>query len=203
MLDNDHISEVIKEVLGFRSLRQIPEEKIKRKHAGVLIPLFEMDGSCNVVFTQRTNKVTHHKGQISFPGGSFDEEDGSLEETVLREAWEEIGLKRGDVEILGRIDEALTLISSFIIHPFVGLLAYPYDFVINKAEVERIINVPLSVFNPKNSKTKKHAVEYMGVTFRTAAYEYNDDLIWGATARMMENFMNIVGQQLLLHNEGK
>ena len=120
----------------------------------------------------------------------------------MREAHEEIGLRRDDVEILGRIDDTLTLVSSFVVHPFVGFVPEPYDFVVSKAEVKRIIKVPLYVFHPENLQYQKHSVEYEGMTYRAIAYEYNGDVIWGATARMMENFMNILDNKLHLP-EGK
>jgi hypothetical protein len=96
------------------------------------------------------------------------------------------------------MDDTLTLVSSFVIHPFVGFVVEPYDFVVNKAEVKRIIKVPLYVFHPKNPQYQRDSVEYEGMTYRAIAYTYNGDLIWGATARIMENFMNILGHKLHL-----
>jgi 8-oxo-dGTP pyrophosphatase MutT (NUDIX family) len=127
-----------------------------------------------------------------------DEEDVSFEDTALREAHEEIGLRREDVDILGRIDDTLTLVSSFVVHPFVGFVAEPRDFVVSRAEVKRIIKVPLYVFHPENKQYQRDSVEYEGKTYRAIAYEYNGDVIWGATARMMENFMNILGPKIHL-----
>ena len=193
---------IIKNVLNDRAPKRIENSSSHYVHAAVLIPLLEEEGTSKILFTKRTNRVEHHKGQISFPGGAVDEEDVSFEDTALREAHEEIGLRREEVEILGRIDDTLTLVSSFVVHPFVGFVPEPYDFVVSKAEVKRIIKVPLYVFHPENPQYQRDSVEYEGTTYRAIAYEYNGDVIWGATARMMENFMNILGNKLHLP-EGK
>ena len=189
---------IIKNVLNDRDYKRIEDSSSNYVHASVLIPILEDGGVSKILFTKRTNKVEHHKGQISFPGGAVDEEDVSFEDTALREAHEEIGLRRDDVEILGRIDDTMTLVSSFVVHPFVGFVAEPYDFVVSEAEVKRIIKVPLYVFHPENSQYQRDAVEYEGITYRAIAYEYNGDLIWGATARMMENFMDILCNKIPL-----
>ena len=122
----------------------------------------------------------------------MDKEDGSFEETVLREANEEIGLLREDVTILGQIDDTLTVVSNFIVHPFVGLIPYPYPFRMNTEEVQRIIQVPLKIFLSDNPKYKGDYFEYEGVIHSTPTYTYKGDTIWGATARIMENFMGIL-----------
>ncbi|MBW2345242.1 MAG: CoA pyrophosphatase, partial [Deltaproteobacteria bacterium] len=190
------IVRTIKDVLSDRTYKRIENSSSSYVHAAVLIPLLDDGGVPEVLFTKRTDKVEHHKGQISFPGGAVDDGDGSFEDTALREAHEEIGLRQEDVEILGRIDDTLTLVSSFVVHPVVGFVPNSYDFVINRVEVKRIIKVPLYVFHPENPQYQRGSVEYEGMTYRAIAYEYNDDVIWGATARMMENFMNILGHKL-------
>ncbi|NNG07593.1 MAG: CoA pyrophosphatase, partial [Desulfobacteraceae bacterium] len=123
--------EIIKEVLSSRSPKRIPDETSSYIHAAVLFPLFSANGEYGVLFTQRTQTVENHKGQISFPGGAVEAEDGSLEETALREAHEEVGLLSNDVEILGQLDDTTTVVSYFVVHPFVGVIPYPYDFRIN------------------------------------------------------------------------
>lgn len=197
------IPQMIREVLSTRSPNLIEDGQPGRVHAGVLIPLLKDGDEHKVLFTQRTNKVAHHKGQISFPGGKVDETDNSHEDTALREAYEEIGLHSKDVEVLGRIDDSLTLSSNYIVHPLVGFVPYPYDYTISRAEVERIITVPLYVFQPENTQFQRHSVEIEGRIYRAIAYEYNGDLIWGATARIMQNFFEIVGHKLSLPERQK
>jgi 8-oxo-dGTP pyrophosphatase MutT (NUDIX family) len=190
------LTEQIGEILGERKPKLIPDDKSMYSHAGVLIPLFDDHGVCHVLFTKRTDTVEHHKSQISFPGGKVDDEDRSVEETALRETFEEIGVDREQIEILGRIDDTLTIVSNFLIHPFVGLVPYPDNLSICSAEVDSIIKVPLSRFFPENVKEKMHLVEYDGMTINSLGFKYRGDLIWGATARMMDNFINIIIGQL-------
>jgi 8-oxo-dGTP pyrophosphatase MutT (NUDIX family) len=199
--DNENLPNLIREVLNGREPKNIHAGAYSHRHAGVLIPLLEDKGIYKILFTKRTDTVERHKGQISFPGGSVDKEDSSLLETALRESEEEIGLLKGDVDILGRIDDTLTVASDFIVRPFVGLVPFPYEFVINEEEVERLIIVPIDIFKTENSENSVHAVEFEGKTYHSKAYEYNGDVIWGATARMIENLMGIIKRRLSLpHN---
>lgn len=192
MFDQDKLPEIIIKALNSREPKLIRDTPSHYKHAGVLIPLFVEEGMYKVLFTKRTDHVEHHKGQISFPGGAADPEDQSIEETVLRESYEEIGLAGKDVDILGRIDDTLTLESNFVVHPFVGLIQGPYEFAINKAEVKRIIKVPWDRLISANMENKKYSVNRGGVIYQTPAYEYNGDLIWGATAKIIQNFIDIL-----------
>jgi len=193
------LPEVISGILSARKPRVLDGGKASAcRHAAVLLPLLEEAGVCKVLFTQRTHRVEHHKGQISFPGGGVEERDASIEETVLRETHEEIGLSKRDIEILGRIDDALTVASNYVIHPFVGWIASVDDLAINRAEVNQIITAPLSFFYRGPSETRRYPVEYGGVTYETVAFRYGEHMIWGATARMMENFVHIIGDKLCL-----
>ena len=198
MFDKRMLSEKIKKRLSDVQPKEIPDDNLLYRHAGILIPLFMEAGIRKVLFTKRTDNVTHHKGQISFPGGSVDEKDNSIEDAVLREADEEIGLKKKDVEILGRIDDAMALVSNFIVHPYVGFIPYPYNFILNRGEVDRLIKVPLDAFYAENAESKKRYIKYDRQVYYGFAYEYESDLIWGATARIMANFMKVVGNNLLL-----
>lgn len=188
--------EIIKEVLIKRSPNIIEDKDSVYLHAAVLIPLFWHENEYRLLFTKRTNSVEHHKGQISFPGGAVDKEDGTVEDTALREASEEVGLLRKDVSLLGRIDDTLTVVSNFVIHPIIGTIPYPYDFKINRGEVKKLLEVPLQVFMVDDPKDRVHDVDYGGATYSSVAYPYGDDIIWGATARIMENFMEILGKDL-------
>jgi len=191
--------DTIRDILNVREPMPFDDSGITDyRHAGVLLPLFEEGGICKVLFTERTHRVEHHKGQISFPGGAVDKEDASIEDTVLRETYEEIGLSEKDIQLLGRIDDVLTLASNYVVHPVVGMITCMDDLVISRAEVKRVIKVPLSLFYCGNSDNRRYSVEYEGVTYETPAYEYGKHLIWGATARMMENFIEIIGDKLLL-----
>jgi 8-oxo-dGTP pyrophosphatase MutT (NUDIX family) len=196
MMNQKDLCEIIKEVLSSRSPKRIPDEKSQYIHAAVLFPLFSVNGEYGVLFTQRTQTVENHKGQISFPGGAVEAEDGSLEETALREAHEEVGLLSKDVEILGQLDDTTTVVSNFVVHPFVGIIPYPYDFKINAEEVDKLIEVPFWVFLSDDPKYKRDSAEFEGVTYPTPAYLYKGDLIWGATARIIEGFTGFLKREL-------
>ena len=193
------LSDTINDILRSRKPRSFDDrESTNYRPAGVLLPLLEEGGVCKVLFTERTDSVEHHKGQISFPGGAVDKRDASIEETVLRETYEEIGLAEKDIEILGRIDDALTVASNYVIHPLVGMVMSIDDLTINRAEVKRVIMVPLSLFHDAGSEKRRYPVEYDGVTYETPVYKYREYTIWGATAGIMENFMEIIGDKLCL-----
>jgi 8-oxo-dGTP pyrophosphatase MutT (NUDIX family) len=188
----------IHDILNERSPRSIHEAKPTSVHAAVLMPLFQDETGYKVLFTKRTNKVEHHKGQISFPGGTVENQDRSLEDTALRETFEEIGLLRDDIHVLGQLDDTSTVVSDFIVHPFVGEIPYPYDFAINPKEVDRIITVPFEVFLFDHLPYKRDRAEIEDYVYEGTSYYYDGDIIWGATARIMENFINIVGDKLRL-----
>ena len=194
---------LIKDLLSNRTPSSIKDVSAAYNHAAVLLPLFIEDGGCKVLFTKRTAKVEHHKGQISFPGGVVDEKDNSFQDAALRESYEEIGLLTKDVEILGQIDDTLTAVSNFIIHPFVGLIPYPYQFRINSLEVESIIRVPLEIFFQKSNHKTIDSNVFGGSIYQGPSYQYSNDIIWGATARIMENLIRIIGQKLNLPEDGE
>jgi 8-oxo-dGTP pyrophosphatase MutT (NUDIX family) len=193
MLEMNHLPEVIREALRNRAPQVIEDRGSLLRHAAVLIPLFQDGNDFSVLLTERTQKVEAHKGQISFPGGRIDENDRSLLETALREAYEEVGIHQKDVIVLGRTDDMRTVASNYIVHPFVGLIPTSYSFVINKDEVERLITVPFRVFFEGGSVMP---VNYEGRVYESLAYTYYGEVIWGATARIMENLVGIVKEKL-------
>ncbi len=196
-----NIYETIRKILGSRTPIKIQDLNSDSVHAAVLIPLFSENGEHKILFTKRSTQVKNHKGQISFPGGVVEEKDQSLLETALREAQEEIGLLKEDVEILGQTDDTTTVVSNFIVHPFVGVIPYPYDFVISSEEVDRIIEVPLKVFLGHNTQYRQNSAEFEGVIYPGSAFRYKGDVIWGATARILENLMRILEGKLDLHGQ--
>src|SRR5512143_3716715 len=104
----------IRTILSSRKRRVIEHPPFS--HAAVLVPLFKKEEDCHLLFTKRSDQVKHHKGEISFPGGVVDEEDLELVNTALREAHEEIGLKRNDVQVVGILDDIVT-VTQFIVTP--------------------------------------------------------------------------------------
>jgi 8-oxo-dGTP pyrophosphatase MutT (NUDIX family) len=179
----------IKAVLSCRTPKIVEDREAVYRHGAVLIPLFRDGGEYGVLFTKRTDTVEAHRGQISFPGGRIDEGDRSLLDTALRETEEEIGLPRQAVTVLGRSDDARTLSSNYIVHPFVGLIPYPYPFRLNAGEVKKLVEVPLELFFRTEEALD---VEYEGKIYRNLAYTYDGEVVWGATARIMRNLVEIL-----------
>jgi len=145
-----------------------------------------------VMFTERTNHVEHHKGQISFPGGARDDEDDSLAATALRETFEEIGVRPDDVEIIGQLDDMVT-ISNFRVTPFVGILyeRSQYSFVLNEHEVAQVVQVPLEfLLDERNLELEVR--QHQGRQVLVPAFLYNGHRIWGATARMLHQFIELL-----------
>ncbi len=174
------------------TLSRRSRKKIKRSTlapAAVLLLLYEKGGTPYILLTKRTDNVARHKGQISFPGGSRDSKDPSLTATALREAFEEVGIRPEDVEILGILDDCITATSNFVITPVVGFLHYPPDIVTNPGEVEEAIEIPLAFF--------QRAVEEQSVSHDNGSripypeYLYGDYVIWGATAQILEQFLTL------------
>jgi 8-oxo-dGTP pyrophosphatase MutT (NUDIX family) len=161
--------------------------------AAVLILLCTAADEPHVIFTERTNHVEHHKGQMSFPGGACDETDDGLEATALRETWEEIGVKPEHVKIIGQLDDMVT-ISNFRVTPYVGLLDNSegdYPFCINDHEVSKVVQVPLTfLLDEKNMELEVR--EHQGREVLVPAFSYDGHRIWGATARMLHQFIELL-----------
>jgi 8-oxo-dGTP pyrophosphatase MutT (NUDIX family) len=159
--------------------------------SAVLVPLYESDGECYIVLTKRSQAVEHHKGQVSFPGGAYDQDDGDLEATALREAFEEVGIRPEDVEILGRLDDQATLSSNFAVTPYVGAIPYPYQFVVSGEEVETLIEAPVSAlidpgaFRPQTPDSE-------GTLHPWGYYRHDGHDITGITARMLKQLLDLV-----------
>jgi len=158
--------------------------------AAVLVPLFQKNRETHILLTKRTDRVEHHKGQISFPGGAYHSEDGDCLTTALRETEEEIGLAIGSVEILGELDHQVTL-TNFRICPYVGIIPYPYPFKLSPFEVERLIELPLD-YLIKHPEFKETYILFNGQSLVNMNINYQGDIIWGATARILKNFLEVL-----------
>jgi 8-oxo-dGTP pyrophosphatase MutT (NUDIX family) len=156
----------------------------------VLIPIYFKKGEAHLLFTKRTDKVEHHKGQISFPGGRKDEEDRNLKYTALRETQEEVGIYKTDVTVVGETDRFLTN-TMYLVTPFVGFFDYPYQFQISRDEIDRLIEVPLfSLTHDQNFEIRP--LVRNNFTWQIHYYTYKTDVIWGVTGFLLSNFLSIV-----------
>ncbi len=159
-----------------------------RVPAAVLVPLFlpSSEGEPHVVLTRRRADLRHHAGEISFPGGRQDPGDSSLEDTALREAEEEIGLPRASVSPLGELPPTSTFATNYVIHPFVGLIPAGLAWRVSPVEVDAVLELSLRALRASRTRTR---IERRGISFQTDAYVVDDHLIWGATARILENLL--------------
>jgi 8-oxo-dGTP pyrophosphatase MutT (NUDIX family) len=158
--------------------------------AAVLVPLFYKEGECHVLLTRRTNTVKTSKGQISFPGGACEPEDKTLLDTALRGTAEEVGIPSGEVEVLGELDDASTATFGYLISPFVGVIPYPYPLKPEPAEIEEILEVPIStLLDPQNFR--EAVWERSGRKTPVEQFDYKGHIIWGLTCRILKNFLPI------------
>ncbi len=159
------------------------------KCAAVLVPLVRQSGEWHILFTRRTDRVESHKGQVSFRG-ACDEGETTPEQTALREAEEEIGINPSDVKVLGRLANLIT-ISFFRVTPVVGVVTWPTVFRVGEHEVARVFTIPLGwLANASN----RWQFEIPGRNRSVIAYHpYDGELLWGATARMTVDFLNVLG----------
>ena len=175
-----------------RTTLEIPDEYRK---AAVLVPLFKEENEWNLLFTRRTDKVTHHKNEISFPGGSFDEGvDKSLIQTALREFNEEVGCQH--VKIIGQLDDIFT-ISQYVVTPIVGYILDDTTVDCNNHnfdEIQYVIKVSLNrIANPVKYWTQEFQYNENNL-IRVPFFDYDGEIIWGATGRILVNFLSVLSQ---------
>ncbi|HVN71479.1 MAG TPA: CoA pyrophosphatase [Desulfomonilia bacterium] len=181
------LKECIRETLSVRKRRIIPRENLRE--SAVLLPLCWNEGNPQIVLTKRSMDVEHHKGEISFPGGRVESTDKGLVQTALREADEEIGLKRQDVNVLGLLDDHISIVG-YHITPVVGAIPYPYDFRINK-ESETLLLIPLRhAFS--NTAWMAERSYYRGRGINIYFIEIEGGVVWGATARILKHFVDML-----------
>ncbi|MGI8804430.1 MAG: NUDIX hydrolase [Thermoleophilaceae bacterium] len=156
-----------------------------RTAAAVLVPLYLDRGELHAVFTKRRAELRRHAGEISFPGGRQDGGE-TLVTTALREAEEEIGLPREAVDLAGALPPTPTVVTSYRVHPFVGVIRPGHAWVPQPTEVEAVLELSLPAL------VRGHEMKRLvrkGVPFRTVTYTVGDHLVWGATARIVESLV--------------
>ena len=157
--------------------------------AGVLVPLRAVGGEVRVVLARRTERVPHHKGQVCFPGGSRDPGDGDLLATALRESEEELGIRPGDVELLGALEPVPT-VTGFFIQPFIGRIPAGSRFLLDEFEIAESFDVPLSAFTDL-SQYRAAETTFLGKPYLVYFLDYGSHAIWGATARILRDLAEI------------
>lgn len=165
-----------------------PQRLAGFKRAAVLVPLMQRGDEMRVLFTRRADHLRAHSGQISFPGGRFEPQDGHLITTALRETEEEIALPRHHVEVIGHLEDYPTL-TRYLITPVVGLVRDPPEFCPDGNEVAEVFEIPLPhLLRPEAFQRRIITREGLRVPFYEIAYE--DRVVWGATAGMLWNLCN-------------
>ena len=167
--------------------------------AGVLVPLYVQDDELHAVFTKRRDDLRRHPGEISFPGGRYDEGERDLRATALREADEEIGLAPNAVEILGALQPTPTIATGYAVYPFVGLIEPGHGWTLSAREVAAVIELPLSAL--LHGYGRRRLIR-RGLPIRTDTYLVGDNLIWGATARILSDLFDRI-EPLLPTRDGR
>jgi len=177
-VDESTLREPLRRALASRERRRLPLGTTTA--AAVLVSLFEKDGEAHVWLVRRPTSMRSHAGQVAFPGGKSDPADDSPMTTALREADEELGIARSSVDVLGSLDDYLT-ITGFTISPCVGWLAPDVQVRPNPSEVERAFAVPLRSF-----------LEPPSGVLPWRGWTVDGELVWGATAAIVRGFTSIV-----------
>jgi len=185
-LSTEDLETRIRMVLSNR--KKMPLEPRNLVRAAVLVPLLRRSDEYCLLFTKRPKELKNHPGQISFPGGLFEETDITLKGTAIREAQEEIGLSENDIEFLGELDDYAST-TGYMISPFVGKIPYPYDFRINREEISKLIIAPVEEFR---RPPKVGYVVRDGEPYPVYHYDLPHHVIWGATARIVKNFIEVI-----------
>jgi len=171
-----------------------------RTDAAVLVPLYLRKGQLHAVFTKRREDLRRHPGEISFPGGRFDEGERDLLATALREAEEEIGLPADAVEILGALQPTPTIATGYAVYPFVGLIEAGRAWTPSAREVAQVIELPLRSL--LDGYARRRLVR-RGLPIRTDTYQVGEHLIWGATARILADLFDRIAPLLSPSRSGR
>lgn len=151
--------------------------------AGVLIPIIERREVLHVLLTERSADLTHHAGQVSFPGGGMEAHDEDIAATALREAHEEVGIRPHEVDIAGFLNPTPT-VTGFAVTPVVGFVRETFELRVDPGEVVRAFEVPLDFL--MDFRNEEHSErDFQGARVPVVTFHYEEQRIWGATARML------------------
>jgi 8-oxo-dGTP pyrophosphatase MutT (NUDIX family) len=177
--------------LSPRARRVVPPGPLIR--AAVLVPIVDR-GEPFLLFAQRSDRVGQHAGQISFPGGRIDAGDRDDLHAALREAEEEVGLPPSAVEPLGALDDTETFATQFVITPWVGVVRTPVVWQPDGHEIEKVIEVPVAALLARGCFRVEQWTR-SGVTRDVYFYDYRGTTIWGATARILKQYLDLVAAE--------
>ena len=173
--------------------KRLPATVPGMQAAAVLMAMFEEHGEARVILTKRPDTMPSHRGDIAFPGGKVHPElDGSLVDAALREAEEEIDLPREAVEIVAELDTLSTVVTRFVVAPFVGLLQERPELTAHPGEVVRVFDIALSELLADGVHREEHWGSSGPMARPVHFFELHDDVIWGATARILVGFLAVL-----------
>ena len=168
-----------------------PASGAQPRQAGVLLLLYRTGDALTLLLTVRTSALHHHSGQVSLPGGGWEERDGSLQETAKREAWEEVGSSCDHLEMIGALTELYIPPSNNCVHPFVAYTPRRPVFDPDPGEVAELLEVPLSLF--LDPATRREEVwTRQGEDFHVPFYAVGEHKVWGATAMILAEFVALL-----------
>jgi 8-oxo-dGTP pyrophosphatase MutT (NUDIX family) len=184
--------ELARRALATYSPRTLDDD-VARRTAAVMLLLHPLEGGAEILFQVRTNRVRFHKGEISLPGGAIDREDASPRHAALRETHEEIGVHPAHIEVLGGLDQIATRSSNYLITPFVGVITgeTPYPFAIANREVAELLTVPVASLLDERA-VRWGVVDLDGERSAEREYHYGEHRIWGATARILGSYFDLL-----------
>jgi len=163
---------------------------VDMRPAAVLAALFVKEGADHLLLTRRTDHLPHHRGEISFPGGGRDSEDDNLLSTALRESEEELGIRPGDVNIYGQLDDVLS-IHGYRVTPFLGEIPYPYPIRPDAGEIDTVLELPLAeFFVPDIYRVEDWS--WQGRVHPVRFYTVQGEEVWGMTAEIVHRLLSLL-----------
>lgn len=187
------ISKLIAQIPISEPINEFPTSFIDKppKPAAVILPLLRKNDQWHLLFIRRAeNDADRHSGQVAFPGGAREPIDTSIKAAALREAHEEIGLDPNDVQILGQLQDFIT-ISNFLVTPFIGVIPWPYPLSPSPEEVVRVFTIPVHWL----ARSQNHTTDWQEIPGQDANVpviyydEYDGEVLWGVSARFTIQFL--------------
>lgn len=165
---------------------------LRPTQSGVLILFYEKNSEIYTVFIKRSSYDGVHSGQISFPGGKYEDSDHSLIKTAIREANEEIGIKYEHINYIGELSELYIPPSNFNVLPVLAYTTQVPDFILDKNEVEKLIEVPISLLCKPEIIHNKPILNRLNKQFNVSCYFIDNEIIWGATAMIVSELIELI-----------
>ena len=189
------LTSVIERVRSYQDvLAELPTPRTDERVSAVMVLLADGPSGAEVLLTRRTETLNNHKGEISFPGGRVDADEGLLE-AARREAWEEVGVEPAKVTVVGRLSPLSTFVSRSFIVPVVGVVASHPSLTLHEVEVDRAFWLPLAEL----VRDDTFSWEWWNFTGEPDSVEramfffhLDDETVWGATARMLHELLCVV-----------